>query len=64
MTNGPVEAQFTVYMDFYSYKGGVYKHVTGQALGGHAIKITGWGVDANNAPYWKITNSWSDQWGE
>ena len=24
MTNGPVEAQFTVYGDFFSYKSGVY----------------------------------------
>lgn len=24
MTNGPVETQFTVYADFYNYKGGIY----------------------------------------
>lgn len=24
MTNGPVEAAYTVYEDFYQYKGGVY----------------------------------------
>jgi len=42
MTNGPVEAAFTVYSDFLSYKSGVYKHVSGDEEGGHAIKILGW----------------------
>ena len=39
--NGPVEASFTVYEDFVTYSSGVYQHVTGSALGGHAIKILG-----------------------
>jgi len=45
MTNGPVEAAFTVYSDFLSYKSGVYKHVSGDEEGGHAIKILGWGTE-------------------
>lgn len=45
MTNGPVEGAFEVYADFVSYKSGVYKHTTGQLLGGHAIKVLGWGVE-------------------
>jgi cathepsin B len=48
MTNGPVEGAFTVYADFLSYKSGVYKHTTGSELGGHAIKILGWGTDNGN----------------
>jgi cathepsin B len=28
-TNGPVEAAFTVYQDFLTYKSGVYQHTTG-----------------------------------
>jgi len=65
MTNGPVEAAFTVYADFESYNGGVYTHVTGDYLGGHAIKILGWGVDsATSTPYWLVANSWNEQWGE
>jgi cathepsin B len=44
MTKGPVQAMFTVYSDFLSYKSGVYHHVTGQELGGHSVKIVGWGV--------------------
>uniref|UniRef100_A0A1B6C2V6 Peptidase C1A papain C-terminal domain-containing protein n=2 Tax=Clastoptera arizonana TaxID=38151 RepID=A0A1B6C2V6_9HEMI len=63
MTNGPVEGSFTVYADFVSYKSGVYKHVAGSALGGHAIRILGWGVE-NNTPYWLIANSWNSDWGD
>jgi len=63
MTNGPVEAAFTVYTDFMLYKGGVYSHVSGTEEGGHAIKIVGWGVD-NGTKYWLVANSWSPAWGE
>lgn len=62
MTNGPVEAAFYVYRDFISYKSGVYHHTSGSFLGGHAIKIIGWGVDGST-PYWIIANSWGTTWG-
>ena len=61
--NGPVEASFTVYEDFVTYKSGVYQHVTGTSLAGHAIKIIGWGVE-NGVKYWLCVNSWNDEWGE
>lgn len=61
--NGPVEGAFTVYADLLSYKSGVYKHTTGDALGGHAIKIMGWGVENGNK-YWLIANSWNSDWGD
>jgi cathepsin B len=65
LTNGPVEAAFSVYADFESYKSGVYRHVTGDYLGGHAIKILGWGVDTTSKlPYWLVANSWNTDWGE
>jgi len=64
MTNGPVEAAFTVYADFESYKTGVYTHVTGAELGGHAVKILGWGTDATGGDYWLVANSWNEDWGE
>ena len=38
MKNGPVEAAFTVFSDFPNYRSGVYQHVKGTALGGHAIR--------------------------
>jgi cathepsin B len=63
MTNGPAEAAFTVYADFPSYKSGVYQHETGAALGGHAVKMIGWGEE-NGTPYWLIANSWNSDWGD
>lgn len=63
MTNGPVEADFNVYEDFYLYKGGVYQYTSGEYLGGHAIKILGWGEE-NGTPYWLVANSWNTSWGE
>lgn len=41
---------------------GVYQHVHGKALGGHAIRILGWGTE-NNVDYWLIANSWNTDWG-
>jgi len=63
MTNGPVTAAFTVFEDFPNYKSGVYQHLTGNNLGGHAIKIIGWGKE-NNVEYWLVVNSWNDTWGD
>lgn len=54
-TYGSVTAAFTVYSDFLSYKSGVYHHVTGPALGGHAVRVIGWGEE-NGTPYWLIAN--------
>ncbi|XP_062979786.1 cathepsin B isoform X1 [Elgaria multicarinata webbii] len=61
--NGPVEGAFTVYSDFLMYKSGVYQHVSGEALGGHAIRILGWGVESGT-PYWLVANSWNTDWGD
>jgi len=64
MTNGPFEACFSVYQDFLSYKSGVYIYDgSSPFLGGHCVRITGWGVDSGT-PYWLITNSWTDYWGD
>jgi len=63
MTNGPVEGAFTVYADFPSYKSGVYQHESGGELGGHAIRILGWGEE-NGTPYWLVANSWNSDWGD
>jgi cathepsin B len=62
-TNGPVTGAFTVYEDFTSYKSGVYEHVTGKALGGHAIEIVGYGEE-DGVKYWKCKNSWNTLWGD
>jgi cathepsin B len=39
------------------------KKTSGSALGGHAIKILGWGVE-NSTPYWLVANSWNQDWGD
>lgn len=62
-TNGPVEAAFTVYADFLSYKTGVYQYKSGVELGGHAVRILGWGEE-NGTPYWLVANSWNGDWGD
>lgn len=63
MTTGPLAVAFTVYGDFPTYKSGVYKHVSGQELGGHAVEMIGWGTDGGQ-DYWWIKNSWNEQWGD
>ncbi|VDD74997.1 unnamed protein product [Mesocestoides corti] len=63
MTGGPVEADFNVFADFLTYKSGVYQHVRGQFLGGHAVKMLGWGEE-NGVPYWLCANSWNTDWGD
>ncbi|KAL0281458.1 UNVERIFIED_CONTAM: hypothetical protein PYX00_002442 [Menopon gallinae] len=63
MTNGPVEGAFMVFADFINYKSGVYQHVDGGIMGGHAIKILGWGVE-DGTPYWLVANSWNSDWGD
>ncbi|KAJ1529584.1 hypothetical protein ONE63_006354 [Megalurothrips usitatus] len=63
MTNGPVEVAISVYSDFPSYKSGVYQYVSGEYLGGHAIRLLGWGTE-NGTPYWLLANSWNEDWGD
>ncbi|KAI8776959.1 cathepsin B, partial [Biomphalaria glabrata] len=61
--NGPVEAAFSVYSDFLDYKSGVYQYTSGSELGGHAVKIIGYGVE-NGVKYWLVANSWNPDWGD
>jgi len=59
-----METGFEVYQDFFSYKTGVYHHVTGSLAGGHAVKILGWGKDEDGNDFWLCANSWGPEWGE
>lgn len=61
LANGPLMTSMTVYADFMVYGGGVYKHVKGDALGGHAVSIIGFD-DAKHA--WIVRNSWGEDWGD
>jgi len=65
MAGGPIEVAFNVYADFMSYKAGVYQRTPGAGLmGGHAVKMVGWGHDAvTGLDYWEIYNSWGTGWG-
>ena len=60
---GSVEAGFNVYSDFPEYESGVYQRQSNVLLGGHAVRIIGWGVE-NNTKYWLIANSWNSDWGD
>jgi len=63
MEKGSISVAFTVYEDFETYSSGIYQHKTGRSLGGHAVKLVGWGEE-NGTPYWTIVNSWNEAWGE
>ena len=52
-----------VYEDFYHYTSGIYHYAGGAAMGGHAIKIIGWGK-LGFTRYWLAANSWGTNWGE
>ncbi|MCK6599082.1 MAG: C1 family peptidase [Bdellovibrionaceae bacterium] len=61
LLKGPLVTTMKVYEDFLAYSHGVYKHVKGPALGGHAISLVGYD-DEKQA--FLIRNSWGDSWGE
>ena len=64
MAHGPIEVGFSVFSDFMSYRNGTYSRTAGAQLrGGHAVKLTGWGVDEKGVDYWVIANSWSPEFG-
>merc|ERR1719191_573141 len=63
MTVGAVEVAFYVMEDFMNYKGGIYSYKEGKRVGGHAVKIVGWGKDLDTF-YWIVQNSWGPNWGE
>jgi C1A family cysteine protease len=58
---GAVTACFYVYNDFFSYRSGVYRHVTGDLAGGHCVALIGYD-DAQGC--WIAKNSWGSGWGD
>lgn len=43
---------------------GVYvKSKNATLLGGHAVKLIGWGEEFG-VPYWLLVNSWNEDWGD
>ena len=63
MAHGPITSTLFLFEDFLTYKSGVYTYVSGEPIGGHSIKIIGWGVE-DGLPYWLVVNSWNEDWGE
>ncbi|WP_433047906.1 C1 family peptidase [Dactylosporangium sp. CS-033363] len=59
-TYGSIGACFDVYQDFFSYGGGIYRHLTGAYAGGHCVCLVGYD-DAQGC--WIAKNSWGNGWG-
>ncbi len=51
-TAGPVEAAFTVYADFLTYKSGVYQHVTVSASRSRRLREGVMPAGATSARWW------------
>jgi C1A family cysteine protease len=60
-TKGPLVACYTVYQDFYSYRTGIYRHVSGSSEGGHCVCVVGYN---DSQQYWICKNSWGTNWGD
>lgn len=58
--NGPVSACYEVFQDFFAYKSGVYKHISGKSVGWHCISVIGYD---DVGGYWIAKNSWGTGWG-
>lgn len=61
LKKGPLITSMTVYADFVAYGGGIYKSVSTESVGGHAISLVGYN---DVGRYWIIRNSWGADWGE
>lgn len=61
LKKGPLVTSMTVYDDFLTYSGGVYKSVSNRSVGGHAVSIVGY---SDEGRYWIVRNSWGEDWGE
>jgi C1A family cysteine protease len=60
-TRGPLVTCFTVYGDFFAYTRGIYRHVSGDLVGGHCVSVVGYN---DNDGFWICKNSWGTEWGE
>ena len=63
LLDGPLTTGFNVYLDFELYKSGIYHHVYGSNMGGHAVEFVGYGEE-NGVKFWIVKNSWGREWGE
>jgi len=65
MTNGPVATSFLVFSGFkkLSVNTTYTRKSSEKFLGGHMVRIIGWGVDGSE-DYWLVANSWGTSWGD
>lgn len=59
--HGPLVICIFFWQDFFSYRGGVYKHRWGSRAGGHVVTIVGYD---DSEECWIVKNSWGTKWGE
>lgn len=69
--NGPYYFSMQVKDDFKQYSGGVYLNRDAKSVGGHAVKVVGFGYEKlDNALseidnyHWIVANSWGPRFGE
>ena len=50
-----------IYEDFMNYGEGIYSQTSreNEKIGGHAMKMIGWGTDPVEGLYWVLQNQWS-----
>ncbi|MBO4207504.1 C1 family peptidase [Micromonospora echinofusca] len=58
---GSIVACMYVYQDFYAYRTGVYRHLSGELAGGHCVTLIGYD-DVQGC--WIGKNSWGTNWGD
>ena len=59
-SHGPVAGCLDVFEDFFSYRSGIYTHVSGPKRGGHCVQVIGY---SEPEQCWIIKNSWNTTWG-
>lgn len=64
MDNGPLMMGLMIMEDFMSYESGIYVTTSSEIMGGHAMKLVGWGTDDELGLYWQLQNQWTSEWGE
>lgn len=73
LTISPLVASLTYYKSIYNYDSGIWEKLIDENISvdnlgrrsGHAIVISGWGVDKiSGKEYWILKNNWRDDWGD
>jgi len=60
---GSIAVTMDINRDFYTYKSGVYENKNRNYVGGHAVRVVGYGTE-DGVDFWIVANSWGTSWGE